>query len=146
MSPMKFLQNRGVSIVFNQRDPRTTVEWYHFAHQYLPNSTDKPDPAPRRVVRDELTPEHAWTERYDSEDQNGHYQHGSKMYQQRLWYLSILTFYSPYLPLFAVGASSDVTANAVNSLIPAPMPAKTMPPMKTFIVWNSERQQADRAS
>ena len=39
-----------------------------------------------------------------------------------------------YLPLFAVGASSLVAASAVSSLIPAPTPAKTMPPMKTFML------------
>lgn len=38
-----------------------------------------------------------------------------------------------YFPRFAVGANSDVTARAVNSLIPAPIPANTIPPMKIFI-------------
>jgi hypothetical protein len=33
-----------------------------------------------------------------------------------------------YFPRFAVGANSDVTAKAVSSLMPAPTPAKVMPP------------------
>ena len=33
-----------------------------------------------------------------------------------------------YFPRFRVGASSEVTASAVSSLIPAPTPAKVMPP------------------
>jgi len=39
-----------------------------------------------------------------------------------------------YVPLFDVGASSEVTASAVSSLIPAPAPEIVMPAMKMFIV------------
>ena len=33
-----------------------------------------------------------------------------------------------YLPRLAVGANSEVAARAVNSLMPAPIPANVMPP------------------
>jgi hypothetical protein len=46
----------------------------------------------------------------------------------------VKTSMATYLPLWLVGASSDVTAKAVNSLMPAPTPENTMPQMKTFIV------------
>lgn len=46
-----------------------------------------------------------------------------------------------YLPRFAVGAISDVAANAVNSLMPAPTPANVMPPN---FVSHSSHQKAKK--
>lgn len=39
------------------------------------------------------------------------------------------------VPLLAVGAISAVAARAVSSLMPAPIPDRTMPQIKMFIVW-----------
>lgn len=39
-----------------------------------------------------------------------------------------------YLPRLAVGASSEVAANAVSSLMPAPTPAIDMPPINGSVM------------
>ena len=43
--------------------------------------------------------------------------------------IMVKTKMATYLPRFRVGANSDVTANAVSSKIPAPIPARVMPPV-----------------
>lgn len=43
--------------------------------------------------------------------------------------MMVKTRMATYLPRFRVGASSDVTANAVSSKIPAPIPARVIPPV-----------------
>jgi hypothetical protein len=53
--------------------------------------------------------------------------------------MMVMTKAATYLPRWLVGASSDVAASAVSSLTPAPTPAKTMPQIKTFIVFAVEQ-------
>lgn len=43
--------------------------------------------------------------------------------------MMVKTKMATYLPRFRVGANSDVTASAVSSLMPAPTPARAIPPV-----------------
>lgn len=46
----------------------------------------------------------------------------------------VKTRMATYLPRFRVGANSDVTANAVSSRIPAPIPASVIPPVIVLVM------------
>ena len=71
-----------------------------------------------------------------------HAPQSAPQYRQELWEamswphrtegqkgIIVKTRIATYLPRLRVGASSEVTASAVSSLIPAPAPAMDMPPM-----------------
>ena len=96
-----------------------------------PETAEEANPAPAAIRGNELTPENRWAEWHDREDEDT----DVTMSEVRTASLHISRAGNTHRPRFLTGASSDVTAKEVNSLIPAPTPAIAIPAMKVFMVW-----------